>query len=275
MNFKRLYKASALLMAICVIAVASGVSSLFATSSSTDAYLSSPTFPRAPNSDPTSSSVLDAPTKVDAAGSKRTITVSWQEVAGATGYMIAVRPANGTEQLEWVEYSATSSPHSISGNLVMSGLEYEVRVTAFNDGTQSEWSNVATVSVPTLQSPPVRGIWPNDIVEYNVGDIMNVAVNSQRPFENRSVWHWFVCEADESDCKLLPVPKKSPTYQYRVPEIARGKFVKVQVDYDKDGESYSATAVVGIVSNLHGAPTEVVKVVRNVAVRLSFVNLNA
>lgn len=223
-------------------------------------------------SDATTASVLNAPSDVVATGSKRTITVSWGYVAGAASYTVAVRPANGTQPLEWVEHQTASSPYIISGKLVMSGLEYEVRVAAIHSDGQPVWSDVATVLVPALQPAPSWAINPREIVSYHIGDIMAVAVNSQRPFENRSVWHWFVCDAFDSDCKLLPVPKRT-TYTYRAPGIALGKYIKVQVDYDKDGVSYSASAVVATVistDELGGTPTEVAAVATNRQVTVSW-----
>ena len=128
----------------------------------------------------------------------------------------------------------------------MSGLEYEVRLYAITDIGDSEWSKIATVTVPVLQPGPPDAVGPMKPPFYYVGDIIAVNLHSQRPFEKRSVWHWFLCNSDGMECKLLPVPKRD-TYAYRAPEIARGKLIKVQVDYDKDGESYSATNVAGVV----------------------------
>ena len=216
--------------------------------------------------------MLNAPSDVTATGLKRTITVSWGYVAGAASYTVAVRPANGTQPLEWVEHQTASSPYIISGKLVMSGLEYEVRVASIHADGQPVWSDIATVLVPVLPPAPSGAIAPREIVSYHVGDIMAVAVTSQRPFENRSVWHWFVCDAYDSGCKLLPVPKRT-TYTYRAPGIARGKFIKVQVDYDKDGVSYSASAVVATVTStadLGGVPTEVAAVATNRQVTVSW-----
>ena len=271
MNFTRFYKASALLVPICVIALVLGISYLSASPSLVSANLKSIT--SAPGSDSASSGLsasdLIVPNIVGAVSSKRTITVSWQDVAGATNYVIAVRPANGTEPLEWVEYSALSSPHSISDNLVMSGLEYEVRVAAVSADGQSEWSITLSVSVPALQPAPSGAVGTDNVSLYYVGDIMAVNVLSQKPFENRSVWHWFVCETNETDCKLLPVPK-SPTYLYHAPDVARGKLVKVQVDYDKDGTSYSATSALGVVGKLYGVPTEVEATVTHMRISVSW-----
>lgn len=275
MNLKT-YKISILQIPLVAVALATAVASLYATSPSINAHIGSappPAHVYNLGSTPSASSAssLDAPTEVVATGSKRTITVSWQEVAGATGYTIAVRPVNGTEPLAWREHSAVSSPHSISDKRVMSGLEYEVRVAALNTTVQSEWSGLATVSVPNLQPAPSGTITPRWIPQYHVGGIMAVAMSGrERPFENRSVWHWFLCNRDGADCKLMPVPSKSPTYEYRVPPIARGKIIKAQVDYDKDGMSYSATAVVGSVDILDILRDEVVATATNKQVSVSW-----
>lgn len=271
MNFKRFYKAPALLLTILVMTVALGLAYLSTSPPLVSAHLKSITSTLGPDSTAyeLSASDLNVPNIVAAVASKRTITVSWQDIAGATNYIIAVRPSNGIEPLEWVEYSALSSPHSISNKLVMSGLEYEVRVAAVSADGQSEWSITVSVLVPALQPAPSTAVATDHVSLYYVGDIMAVSGLTQRPFENRSVWDWFACETDESDCKLLPVPK-SPTYQYYAPEIARGKLIKVQVDYDKDGMSYSATAVAGTVNNLYGAPTNVAAIVANRQIAVSW-----
>lgn len=272
MNFKRFYKASASLVPICVITVALVVAYLSASTSLVSAHLKSinSTLGSDFMSSGLSASDLNVPNIVAAVASKRTITVSWQDVAGATNYVIAVRPANGTEPLEWVEYSALSSPHSISNKLVMSGLEYEARVAAVSADGQSEWSITVSVLVPALQPAPSGAVGTDNVSLYYVGDIMAVNVHSQWPFENRSVWHWFVCETDETNCKLLPVLTVRSS-NYRVSETARGKLIKVQVDYDKDGMSYSATAVAGTVNNLYGAaPTNVAAIVANRQIAVSW-----
>ena len=233
----KLYRASALFMLLRAVAVVTAVASISATSSP---FIDGSYHPPPPASNPSLRPAV--PTEIVAIGSRRTITVFWKEIEETDIYIIAIRPKNGIEPLEWVEYSATSSPHSISSKLVMSDLEYELRLLAFKDNLRSEWSTIVSVSTPAIQPAPID--W--NIVRYYVGDVIKVALG-QRPFENRSTWHWFVCDADESDCKLLSVPSRT-TYQYRVPEIARGKLIKVQVDYDKGGVSYSATDVIGMVS---------------------------
>ena len=68
-------------------------------------------------------------------------------------------------------------------------------------------------------------------------------------FANRSPWHWFICSADGSDCKVLPKLRRQglPSYKYLMTSEMQGKRVSVQVDYDREGVSYSATAVLGVV----------------------------
>ena len=83
---------------------------------------------------------------------------------------------------------------------------------------------------------------------------MRVDLIGQRPFTRRSPFTWFACEPDGSDCRLLP-RVASPSYIYIVREAARGKRVHVQTDYDKDGASLTATAVLGVVSADAPGPT--------------------
>lgn len=102
-NFKEMHKESQLRMLICVITIVAttAIGSLSASSSSINAYLGNFAAPaNTSTASPMEISSLDAPTEVAATGSERTITVSWQDVAGAINYIIAVRPANGTEPLE-------------------------------------------------------------------------------------------------------------------------------------------------------------------------------
>lgn len=275
-DLKKRHSMSAMVLRVGIFAIVTAalVGTLFATPSSVNAHIvSAPSWSNSSlTSDVTTASVLNAPSDVTATGLKRTITVSWGYVAGVASYTVAVRPANGTQPLEWVEHQTAFSPYIISGKLVMSDLEYEVRVAAIHSDGQPVWSDIATVLVPALQPAPSGAIDPKEILSYHIGDIMAVAVTSQRPFENRSVWHWFVCDAYDSGCKLLPVPKHT-TYTYRATRIARGKFIKVQVDYDKDGDSYSASAVVATVistDELGGTPTEVAAVATNRQVTVSW-----
>ena len=128
----------------------------------------------------------------------------------------------------------------------MSGLEYEVRVAAVNDDGQSLWSPSVAITAPALRLAPADAIEVVTAGPYELGDLMRVRLRRQRPFTRRSSWVWSVCDPDGSGCELQPVVR--PTSAHFVGEAARGKRVQVQVDYDKDGSSWTATAVLGIVS---------------------------
>lgn len=186
------------------------------------------------------------PTEVAAVATNRQVTVSWGEVAGATGYRVSIRPKEGTRPLSWIEHLASAQPYTILDYWVMSGLDYEVRVSAFNDVQQSEWSRTATVAGPLLESAPLGAVEILTSPPYMIGDVMHVSLAGQHPFESRSLWHWFLCDLDGSDCKLLPL-EQTDAHMLVIPDIARYKRVEVQIDYRKDGVFYSARATVGTV----------------------------
>ena len=181
--------------------------------------------------------------------SDRRLAVSWSPVDGAAGYKVAARLTNGVEPFEWSEYEAESSPYVITERwTAMSGLEYEVRAASVNVHGHPAWSPSVYMAAPELHPAPTAAIHVDSGErQYAVGDLMRVSAGSQRPFANRSPFVWSVCDIDGSGCELLPLVS-SPTYIYLVPSAAFGKRVQVQVDYDKDGLSRSATAVVGLVS---------------------------
>ena len=192
------------------------------------------------------SPALGRPTEVAVGAANRRLTVTWREMPGAASYKIAVRPKNELVPT-WREYTATSAPY-IADRWAMSGIEYEVRVATVNAHGQSEWSSTVSITVPVLQAAPSDAI---DIASSPlVGEFIVVDLHSQRPFENRSVWHWFICSADGLDCKLLPRRRpyqSQPTWEYFMEPAYEGKHLSVQVDYDKEGGSYSATAGLGVV----------------------------
>ena len=215
-----------------------------------------PTAPPAPTAAPTPAATptpriiasLAAPAGVEASAADRTLIVSWSPVAGAAGYVVAARFANGVEPFEWREYDADAPPYVIADNwAAMSGLQYEVRAASVSDDGWSEWSPAVTVTAPELRLAPAGSISVAGLgLPYAVGDHMHVNLLGQRPFTRRSPFVWSVCEMDGSRCELLPIAR--PTYNYSAPEAARGKRVHVQVDYDKDGLSYAALAYVGVVN---------------------------
>ena len=178
----------------------------------------------------------------------RRLAVSWSIVEGATGYKIAARLKNGVEPFPWMEYDAESPPYAVTdGWAAMSGREYEVRAASVNADGQSVWSPPVAVTAPELRPAPPNAIQIGSDGPYVVGDRMRVGVGDQRPFARRSLFLWSVCGPDGSECELLPLVS-SPTYIYLAGESARGKRVQVQVDYDKDGASFTATAALGVVS---------------------------
>ena len=180
--------------------------------------------------------------------SDRRLAVSWEPVEGATGYKVAARLMNGVEPFAWAERQAESSPYVIEERwAAMSGLKYEVRAASINADGQSEWSDSVSATAPALRPAPpdaIRIILPGP---YRVGDLMEVSVGSQQPFANRSTFIWSVCEIDGSWCELLP-PVESLSYVALASPAIAGKRAVVQVDYDKEGLSYTATAVVGVVN---------------------------
>ena len=111
---------------------------------------------------------------------------------------------------------------------------------------------------PRLRQQPLRCKRPADAIggfaPPLVGETAVVALRSRRPFVNRSRWHWFICSSDGSDCKVLPRRQNRPTWQYFMEPAMQGKCLSVQVDYDQEGASYSAMAVLGVVGSAE-APT--------------------
>ena len=191
---------------------------------------------------------LAAPADVTADAADRRLTVSWSPVAGATSYKVAARLANGVEPFAWRVYDTASPPYAITNRwAAMSGLEYEVRVATVNDDGRSIWSPSVAITAPALRLAPADAIEVQTAGPYELGDVIRVGLARQRPFARRSRWIWSVCDPDGSGCELLPFVTP-PSFVYFVGEAARGKRVQVQVDYDKDGSSRTATAVPGVVS---------------------------
>ena len=190
---------------------------------------------------------LAAPGGVEASAADRNLIVSWSPVAGAAGYVVAARFANGVEPFEWSEYNAAASPYVIADNWAgMSGLEYEIRAASVSAEGRSEWSPAVTATAPQLLPAPAGAIGSTGLGYQAEGWDKEVHLRAQRPFTRRSPFVWSVCEVDGSRCELLPITQ--PTHTYRFPEAARGKRVHVQVDYDKNGLSYTALATVGVVN---------------------------
>ena len=187
-----------------------------------------------------------APTGVAAHVSDRRITVSWDVVSGAGDhdYVVAVRLAGGIVPFAWTEYDVVSSPWTVADTWAMSGLSYEVRVAA---GGRPVWSPTVTVTAPLLQPAPAGAIRLPPLRPPAVEQEMKVFLLNRGFITNRSTWHWSVCAVDGSDCRLLPL--RRPSWRYMVGTEASGKRLRVQVDYDRDGVSWSASADLGIVGS--------------------------
>ena len=198
----------------------------------------------AANSPPDKVEAPSAPTGVTMSASNRRFTVAWREMPGATSYKIAVRLKNELVPT-WHEYMTPSSPYSIANMWAMSGMEYEVRVAAVNARGQSEWSAPVSITAPVLQAAPADAI--SDFSPPLVGEVVAVDLHSQRPFANQSRWHWFIFSADGLDRKVLPWRQLWESEHYFMEPAMQGKHLSVQVDYDKEGVSYSATAALGVV----------------------------
>ena len=190
------------------------------------------------------------PREVAAGIADRRLTVSWEDAsAGAGGYVIAVRPDNGIVPFTWKEYDAASSPWTIADLWAMSGWSYEVRV-AFA-AADEQWSPTVTATAPVLQPAPAGSIAIQAPAPHAVGDVVRsvsgaAAVRPGRPISNRSPRRWSLCSANGTDCKLLPRPRTVQDFHYMIRSEMRGKLLRVQVDYDQDGASWSATADMSI-----------------------------
>ena len=180
--------------------------------------------------------------------SDRRLAVSWEPVEGATGYRVAARLKNGIEPFAWAEYEAESAPYVISEDwAAMSGLEYEVRAASVNAAGQSVWSDSVGIIAPELLAAPADAITVNTLRPYAVGKRTHVSLQYQRPFTRRSLYAWSVCDLDGSGCGLLPIASGG-SYALVVPESSRGKVLRVQVDYDRGGASYTAAVALGVVN---------------------------
>ncbi len=209
-------------------------------------------------------STTDNQYQVAVSTANRRLTVAWRTIPGATSYKVAIRPKNQLVPA-WSSYTTPSSPYTITDRWAMSGMEYEVRVAAVNAAGPSEWSAPVAITAPVLQATPADAI--SGGVPLLVGETVEVGLYNRRPFVNRSAWHWFICSADGSDCKVLPRNPDRPSWQYFMGPDMQGKRVSVQVDYDKEGASYSATAVLGVVGPAKELKTHLYKL-QSVWVRL-------
>ena len=193
---------------------------------------------------------LGTPTETVVSAFNRHLTVNWNEIPGATSYKIAIRRKNGFVPPKWREYTVPAAPYTIADRWALSGMEYEVRVAAVHAHGQSEWSPPVSITAPVLQAAPADAI--SITAPTAEGDPIAVSLHSQRPYKNKSRWNYSICNADGSGCKLLPrawawawdsARLSRLHWMDRMGDKMQGKHLSVQVDYDKEGVSYSATAV--------------------------------
>ena len=186
------------------------------------------------------------PTDVVAEVVDRRMTVSWSPVAGAASYVVAARPTGGIVPFPWREFAAEAAPFVMADMQTHSGARYEVRAAAVDaGGARSAWSPAAATTAPALRPAPGGAITagPHSLA---VGKQMAVNLINVWPLADRSRWIWFACAPDRSDCKRLP-DVMGLSYIYLPGPETLGMRLQVQVDYAKDGASWTARADLGVV----------------------------
>ena len=176
----------------------------------------------------------------------RRMTVEWSPAAGAASYVVAARPTGGVAPFPWREFAAETAPFVMAGMQTHSGARYEVRVVAVDPGgARSAWSPVAAVTAPALRPAPGGAITVENTAPA-VGKAVAVNLHVTSPFADRSRWIWSACAPDRSDCKRLP-DVRGASYRYLPGPEMLGMRLQVQVDYAKDGASWTARADLGVV----------------------------
>ena len=174
------------------------------------------------------------------------MTVSWSPAAGAASYVVAARPAGGTVPFPWREFAAEAAPFVVADMRTHGGARYEVRAAAVDGGgARSAWSPVAAITAPALRPAPDHAITV-ETPSPAVGKAMAVHLHNFWPFTGRSRWIWFACAPDRSGCKRLP-DVRGKSYLYLPGTETLGMRLQVQVDYTKDGASWTARADLGVV----------------------------
>ena len=194
------------------------------------------------------------PTDVAAEITDRRMTVSWSPVAGAASYVVAARPAGGTVPFPWREFAAAAAPFVMADMRTHGEARYEVRAAAVDSGgARSAWSLPVATIAPALRPAPSGAIAvANPAPAVAVGKMVSVHLGNVRPFADRSRYIWFACAPDRSGCKRLPDVGKSFRY---IPTLEMlGMRLQVQVDYAKDGASWTARADLGVVGPEDPAP---------------------
>ena len=187
-----------------------------------------------------------SPTDVAVEISDRRITVSWTPAAGAESYEVAARPKDGIVPLEWKTFAAEAPPYTIGGRTrALSGVAYEIRVAAVGADGESTRSRVVAATAPELRPAPAGAISVEQGSPPKVGAVIGAAIGGAWPARARS-WAWFACDPDGSDCMILPAAEKMPTRYVPEPGML-GKRLRLQMDYERFGESWTAKADLGVV----------------------------
>ena len=132
----------------------------------------------------------------------------------------------------------------------MSGLRYEVRAASVNADGQSEWSSPVLITAPELLPAPADAIalQIQTLPPLLTGEGVEVHIHRAWPIARRSLYVWSLCDPDGSDCEALFYPGRWSYRLESIPNRGHGKVLRVQVDYDKDGASYTAQSALGLVN---------------------------
>ncbi len=188
--------------------------------------------------------------------SDRRITVSWTPAAGAESYEVAVRPRDGIAPLEWKTFASEASPYAIGGKTrALGGVAYEIRVAAVGADGESTRSRVVAATAPELPPAPEGAIFIDRGYPPKVGKVIVAAIGDVWPVNARS-WAWFACEPDGSDCKVLPTAERLPARYVPGPDTL-GTRLRLQLDYERFGEPWTAKVDLGVVGpeNIRPSPS--------------------
>ena len=96
---------------------------------------------------------LPPPSNVTASATHNSVTVSWDTVQGATGYVLQLGELEEDEEIGYVNYTTTQLTHTV-GNL-KSRTRYYYRVKSKNAGGEGSPSAVASLVTSAPPPPPV------------------------------------------------------------------------------------------------------------------------
>ena len=101
---------------------------------------------------------LPPPSNVTASATHNSVTVSWDTVQGATGYVLQLGELEEDEEIGYVNYTTTQLTHTV-GNL-KSRTRYYYRVKSKNAGGEGSPSAVASLVTSAPPPPPLAGVPP-------------------------------------------------------------------------------------------------------------------